>query len=144
MGLLSIHKVGPCIRKKITRFCYLHFTRLLLLNWFSVSFWSSICFTIVEFQVNLYSQLYNRKSHKEALAWMTSYKIGQASPPVDLYLSFEIPSLKNQVQWIWYLSSLNLIFAGYTGSKNQVRTRLKIKFVKLDFSNGEYPNSSTD
>ena len=26
-------------------------------------------------------------------------------------------------------SSLNLIFAGYTGSKNQVRTRPKIKFV---------------
>ena len=27
-----------------------------------------------------------------------------------------------------FLSSLNLIFAGYTGSKNQVRTRKKIKF----------------
>ena len=27
-----------------------------------------------------------------------------------------------------FLSSSNLIFAGYTGSKNQVRTRKKIKF----------------
>ena len=39
---------------------------------------------------------------------------------------------------------MNLIFAGYTGGKNQVRTRLKIKFVELDFSNWEFPNSSTD
>ena len=39
--------------------------------------------------------------------------------PVDLYLNFEKSSWKNQ---------------GYTGSKNQVRNKLKIRFVKLDFS----------
>ena len=33
-----------------------------------------------------------------------------------------------------FLSISNLNFAGYTGSKNQVRTRPKIKFVQLDLS----------
>ena len=46
--------------------------------------------------------------------------------------------LKNQV-WkikIGFLTLiLKLIFAGYTGSKNPVRNRLKIQFVELDFSN---------
>ena len=34
-----------------------------------------------------------------------------------------------------FLSSLNWIFADYTGSKNQVKTIETIKFVKVDFSN---------
>ena len=34
-----------------------------------------------------------------------------------------------------FLSNLNWIFAGYKDSKNQARTRQKIKFVKLDFLN---------
>jgi hypothetical protein len=55
--------------------------------------------------------------------------------------------LKNQVakiklqkssstNWIFTLkkSISKWIFAGYTGSKNQVWNRLKIQFVKLDFS----------
>ena len=48
--------------------------------------------------------------------------------------------LKNQV-WkinldeLDFLSVLNLNFAGYTGGKNQVQTRQKIKFIQLDFSN---------
>ena len=58
-------------------------------------------------------------------------------PPVYLHLIFEISS----VTWFFFnfeISSLKnqkinliskLIFAGYTGSKNQVRTRQKIKFV---------------
>ena len=33
-----------------------------------------------------------------------------------------------------FLSISNLNFAGYTGSKNQVRNRQKIKFVQLNFS----------
>ena len=41
------------------------------------------------------------------------------------FLNFEISSLKNQR--INLISKL--IFAGYNGSKNQVRTRQKIKFV---------------
>ena len=36
------------------------------------------------------------------------------------------------------------IFAGYTGSKNQVRNRLKIQFVVLDFSRLIFQKSSTD
>ena len=42
--------------------------------------------------------------------------------PIDLHLIFEI-------------SSLNWIFAGYTGSKYQVRTRQKVKFGEHDLSN---------
>ena len=34
-----------------------------------------------------------------------------------------------------FLSILNWIFTSYTGSKNPVRNRQKIKFVELDFSN---------
>ena len=37
-----------------------------------------------------------------------------------------------------------LFFAGYTGSKNQVRNRLKIQFIKLDFSKLIFQKSSTD
>ena len=37
-----------------------------------------------------------------------------------------------------------MIFAGYTGSKNPVRNRLKIKFVELDFSKLIFQKSSTD
>ena len=40
------------------------------------------------------------------------------------------------MNWIFSLqkSISKLIFAGYTGSKNPVRNRLKIQFVQLDFS----------
>ena len=37
-----------------------------------------------------------------------------------------------------------MIFAGYTGSKNPVRNRLKIQFVELDFSKLIFQKSSTD
>ena len=36
-----------------------------------------------------------------------------------------------------------MIFAGYTGSKNPTRNRLKIQFVKLDFSKLIFQKSST-
>ena len=68
-----------------------------------------------------------------------SYEI----PPVDLYLIFEKSSLTN---WIFSLqkSISKLIFAGYTGSKNPVPNRLKIQFVRLDFSKLIFQKSSTD
>ena len=37
-----------------------------------------------------------------------------------------------------------MIFAGYTGSKNPVRNRLKIQFAKLDFSKLIFQKSSID
>jgi hypothetical protein len=37
-----------------------------------------------------------------------------------------------------------LIFAGYTGSKNQVQIKLNIQFVELDFSKLIFQKSSTD
>jgi hypothetical protein len=57
--------------------------------------------------------------------------------------------LKNQVRKIKldeldFLSTSNLNFAGYTGSKNQVQTRQKIKFIQLDFSNSIFQKSSAD
>ena len=65
-------------------------------------------------------------------------------PLVYLTLIFEKSSWKNQVLRTWFfvyflyepdfLSISNLIFAGYTVSKNQVRNRQKTKFVQLDFS----------
>ena len=39
---------------------------------------------------------------------------------------------------------MNLIFTACVASKNQVRNRLKIKFIKLDFSNLIFQKSSTD
>ena len=49
-------------------------------------------------------------------------------------IKFEKSSATN---WIFNLqkSISKLIFAGYTGSKNPVRSRRKIQFVELDFSN---------
>ena len=53
--------------------------------------------------------------------------------------------LKNRVWKIKFcLPISNLIFAGYTGSNNQVKNRLKIQFVKLNFSNSIFQKSSTD
>ena len=48
-------------------------------------------------------------------------------------IKFEKSSLTN---WVFNMqkSISKLIFAGYTGSKNPVRNRLKIKFFELDFS----------
>jgi hypothetical protein len=63
-----------------------------------------------------------------------------ATHPVDLYLIFEKSSSTN---WIFSLQK-KLIFAGYTGSKNQVRNRLKIQFVELDFFKLIFQKSSTD
>ena len=42
--------------------------------------------------------------------------------------------------WIFSLQKFisKLIFAGYTGSKNSVRNRLKIQFVEIDFSEIKY------
>jgi hypothetical protein len=52
----------------------------------------------------------------------------------------------SSTNWIFSLqkSILKLIFAGYTGSKNQVRNRQKIQFVELDFSKLIFQKSSTD
>ena len=44
-------------------------------------------------------------------------------------------SMKIKLDEIDFLFISNLKFAGYTGSKNQVQTRQKIKFSQLDFSN---------
>ena len=58
--------------------------------------------------------------------------------------------LKNHVQMssLWkkffLISSKSWIFAGYTGSKNPVRNRLKIQFIELDFTNLIFQKSSTD
>ena len=73
---------------------------------------------------------------------------------------FEKSSWKNQVRQTGFLVYFELefyclwcslqklisklIFAGYTGSKNQVRNRLKIQFVELDFSKLIFQKSSTD
>ena len=54
-------------------------------------------------------------------------------PPVDLCFNFEKSSWKNQFRW-----------TGFLGSKNQVRNRLKIQFVELNFSKLIFPKSSTD
>ena len=58
-------------------------------------------------------------------------------------IEFEKSSLTN---WISNLqkSISNLIFAGYTGSKNPVRNTLKMQFVALDFSYLSFQKSSTD
>ena len=60
------------------------------------------------------------------------------NPLVDLYLNFEKIKLENSIltNWIFSLqkSISKLIFADYTGSKNQVRNRKKIHFAELDFS----------
>ena len=44
----------------------------------------------------------------------------------------------------FFFLSLNSIFASYTGSKNQIHNRQKIKFIKLDFSNMTFRKSSAD
>ena len=67
----------------------------------------------------------------------------QVCPPVDLYLIVEKSNCKNQF-WQTGFLACKLIFASYTGSKNQVWDRLKIQFVKLDFSKSIFQKSSAD
>ena len=75
--------------------------------------------------------LINGKISLTLFIWIKICK-GSKTIPVDLYLNFEKSSLTN---WI---------FVGYTGSKNQVRKRLKIQFVQLDFFKLIFQKSSTD
>ena len=58
-------------------------------------------------------------------------------------IKFEKSSSTN---WIFNLQKLisKLIFAGYTGSRNPVRNRLKIQFVNFDFPKLIFQKSSTD
>ena len=74
---------------------------------------------------------YEERTIKVTTQWLY-YK-----PPVDLYLSFEKSSWKNQVRQTGFfnLQKSKLIFAGYTGSKNPVQNRLNIQFIEHDFSN---------
>ena len=60
-----------------------------------------------------------------------------------LYL---ISEKSSSINWIFSLqkSISKLIFVGYTGSKNPLWNRLKIQFIKLDFSNLIFQKSSTD
>ena len=64
-------------------------------------------------------------------------KLNQMNPPVYLHSIFEISSV-TRIFFNFKISSLKnwkinliskLIFAGYTGSRNQVQTRKKIKLV---------------
>ena len=43
-----------------------------------------------------------------------------------------------------FWSTLNLNFAGYTSSKDQVRNRLKMEFVEIHFSKSIFQKSSAD
>ena len=51
--------------------------------------------------------------------WFLKYRLS-----LDFFFNFKISSLRNQKIHL----ITKLIFVGYTGSKNQVRTRKKIKF----------------
>ena len=53
-------------------------------------------------------------------------------PPIYLYLIFLNLYLTKLIFELDFLSILNLIFAGYTGSKNQVWNKQKIK-LKIHF-----------
>ena len=68
--------------------------------------------------------------------------------PVDLCLNFKKDKMEksNSTNWIFSLqkSISKLILAGYTGSEDQFRNRLKIQFVEFDFSKLIFQKSSTD
>ena len=66
-------------------------------------------------------------------------------PSVLDFWKFKFKKL-SLTNWIFNLQKAisKLIFAGYTGSKNPVRNRLKIQFVELDFSKLIFQKSNTD
>ena len=76
--------------------------------------------------------------------------------PCHKYILYQSTLFTNSPYWsaldFWkikldefdFLSISNLNFEGYTGSKNQVRNRQKIKFIQLDFSNLIFQKSSAD
>ena len=56
------------------------------------------------------------------------------------YLFYLIFEKSSSTKWMFNMqkSISKLIFAGYTGSKNPVRNRLKKQFIELDFSKIKY------
>ena len=64
----------------------------------------------------------------------------RAIPPIDLHLIIENPSLNIKLEELDFFSSSNLIFAGYTGSKNQVRNKQKSSSSNLIFQNRFFKN----
>ena len=97
----------------------------------------------MHFQSNFWKRFmsFKKKHHiKSALTSLACNRLGSLHG-VYLCLIFEISiwefitnSKKNRFRnKLDFLSSSNLIFAGYTGIKNQVRTRQKIEFVSKSF-----------
>ena len=68
-----------------------------------------------------------------------AFKVTKPTNP--LYLNFEV-WLTGFLAWKKLISKL--IFAGCTGSKDQVRNKLKIQFIELDFSNLIFQKSGRD
>ena len=71
------------------------------------------------------------------------------SPPVDLYLNFEKSSWKNQVRRTGFLACKNQFRNLFLQATQAVKIqfeipRLKIQFVKLDFSELNFQKSSPD
>ena len=59
-----------------------------------------------------------------------------AIPPIDLSLKNGVCKIK--LDELDFLSISNLNLAGYTGRKNQVQNRQKIRFIQHDFSNSVF------
>ena len=86
--------------------------------WAPSSSWLDLQYKLVE--VRGYLNKVNKPDPLSISTWFLKYRVS-----LDFFFNCKISSLKNKK--INLISKL--IFAGYTGSKNQVRTRQKIKFV---------------
>jgi hypothetical protein len=98
------------------------------------------CFVL---EHSVYKTKHLRRLVRVLVRGLNDWNIGLAKNPEFWKIKLEKSSSTN---WIFSLqnSISNLIFAGYTGSKNPVRNRQKIQFVKLDFSKLIFQKSNTD
>ena len=100
------------------------------INIFPKTFWLSLARIMIVHKVNIFwlgHKVWKKSPPLFWRYWPTFYLhlIFEISSVTRFFFNFEKSSLKNQK--INLISKL--IFAGYTGSKNQVRTQQKIKFV---------------
>ena len=116
------------------------FSRLMKLGSFSTYhtrywiFFQILCFIVWKSKWQLCLQI---TYLDQFLLWKTAIIVLCQTPypsVLDFWkIKFEKSSLTNSI-FNLKKSISKLIFAGYTGSENPVRNRLKIQFVKLDFS----------
>ena len=93
-------------------------------------FWTSVCYYFI-FLVFLMTAILQQVGIQIKIQTRLDFSINGSIPPIDLLLIFAKSIWKIKLNELDVLSISNLNYEDYTGSKSQVQTRQKIKFIQL-------------